>query len=97
MVLIPFDNILYVTRDSVERKCVIKTDTGDIKTYKSFAEIIEKLDSRFIQTHRACVINKNRTIRVNYSKKIILFDNGVKSDLLSLKYRKELKKYVKNN
>ena len=95
--IIPFNNILYVTRDSVERKCIIKTDTGDVKTYKSFAEIIDKLDSRFIQTHRACVINKDRTIKVNYSKKIILFDNGIKSDLLSLKYRKELKKYVKNN
>lgn len=95
--IIPFDNILYITRDSVERKCIIKTDTGEVKTYKTFTEIIDKLDNRFIQTHRACVINKNRTVRVNYSKRLIIFDNGSKIDLLSLKYRKELKNCVKSS
>lgn len=93
---IPLDSILYITRDSVERKCIIKTDNDEIKTYRSFTELMEKLDNRFIQTHRACLINKNRAVSINYSKRLITFDNGDKIDLISLKYRKEMKKCAKN-
>lgn len=93
---IPLDNILYITRDSVERKCIIKTDNDEIRTYRSFTELMEKVDSRFIQTHRACLVNQNRATSISYKKRLIIFDNGTKIDLISLKYRKEMKNNVKN-
>ena len=46
------------------------------------------LDDRFIQTHRACYINSDRTITIDKINKIITFDNGETIDLLSDKYRK---------
>ena len=53
-------------------------------------EIINMLDERFIQTHRACYINNDRLRKVDKTNKIITFDNGETIDLLSDKYKKDV-------
>ena len=83
------DNILYITRESVERKTIIKTDKNVHSVNISLTKISEKLDDRFVQTHRACYINKNRAVEINYKKKVIIFDNGEVVDLLSTNYKIE--------
>ena len=85
---INIDDILYITKESFERKTVIKTDYQEFKVNNSLAEIIKLLDDRFIQTHRACYINSDRKVRIDKTKRIITFDNGETIDLLSDKYRK---------
>lgn len=87
---IAMDDILYITRDSIERKCIIKTTYADIKTYKSLNEIQKLLDNRFVKSHRACILNKERVAEIDKGKKTILFDNGIVIDLLSDKYKKEV-------
>ena len=87
---IKLDNILYFTKDSVERKTIIKTDYQEYKTNLSLSCIKEKLDKRFIQTHKACIINRGRIEKIDVKKKEIIFDNGEQTDLLSRKYRREL-------
>ena len=87
---IDINDILYITKDSYERRTVIKTDYNEIKVNKSLAETIEMLDDRFIQTHRACFINNDRRVKVDKTDKIITFDNGDSIDLLSDKYKKEV-------
>ena len=87
---IAMNDILYITRDSVERKCIIKTDYAEIKTYKPLSSIKKLLDNRFIQTHRACLVNKERVAKIDKIRKTILFDNGTVVRLLSEKYRKEV-------
>ena len=87
---INIDDILYVTKDSFERKSIIITDYGEFKIGKTLSQVIEMLDDRFIQTHRACYINNNRKIKVDRTNKIITFDDGTTVDLLSDKYKKEL-------
>lgn len=84
------NDILYITKDSFERKTIIKTDYSEFKVNKSLLEIINMLDDRFIQTHRACYINSDRKITIDKNKKVISFDNGDIIDLLSDKYKKEL-------
>ena len=84
---ISMDDILYITRDSVERKCIIKTNYAEIKTYKSLASILKLLDDRFIQTHRACIVNKERIAKIDKIRKEILFDNGTMINLLSKNYK----------
>lgn len=81
-------DILYITKDSYERRTVIKTDYNVIKVNKSLTEIIEMLDDRFIQTHRACFINNERRVKIDKTEKIITFDNGDTIDLLSEKFKK---------
>ena len=87
---IAMDDILYITRDSFERKSIIKTTYADIKTYKPLTEIHSLLDDRFIKTHRACIINNERVAEIDKGKKKILFNDGTMIDLLSDKYKKEV-------
>lgn len=87
---IPLDDILYITRDTIERKCIIKTEYSEFKTYKTLQELKTMLDGRFIQTHRACLINKDRITIKNYRKKIITFDTGETTNLISDKYKKQI-------
>lgn len=88
---ISLNDILYITRDSIDRKSVIKTEHNEYRTYKTLVELLKLVDDRFKQTHRACIVNTERVTSINRNKKIIQFDNGMKIDLLSDKYKKELK------
>ena len=85
---IDMNDILYLTKESFERKTIIKTDYAEFKVNNTLAEIVEMLDDRFIQTHRSCYINNDRKSCIDKTKRIIYFDNGESTDLLSDKYRK---------
>ena len=85
---ININDILYITKDSFERKTIIKTDYNEFKVNKTLLEIVELLDDRFIQTHRACYVNSDRKVKIDKTKREIMFDNGETIDLLSDKFRK---------
>ena len=87
---ININDILYITKDSFERKTVIMTDYNEFKINKPMHEVIEMLDNRFIQTHRACYVNKTRVTKIDKNKKVITFENGETIDLLSDKYKRSL-------
>ena len=87
---INIDDILYLTKESYERKTIIKTDYAEFKVNNTLNELVKMLDDRFIQTHRSCYINDDRKVSIDKTKKIIYFDNGESTDLLSNKYKKEL-------
>lgn len=86
---IRLDDILYITKDSVDRKTVIVTDHNEFMVGKSLKNIKEMLPEDFVQTHRACIVNINRIDKIDFKEKEILFDNNVKIDLVSNKYKKE--------
>lgn len=85
---ININDILYLTKESFERKTIIKTDYTEFKVNNSLNEIVKLLDDRFIQTHRACYINKDRVVKIDKAKRIIMFDNNETTDLLSDKYKR---------
>ena len=87
---IDIDSILYIYKDSFERKTVIKTDYDEIKVGKTLIEVRKMLDDRFVQTHRACYINSDRKTKIDLTNKIITFDNNETIDLISDKYKKEI-------
>ena len=87
---ISMDDIIYITRDSIERKCVVKTEHYEIKSYKTIKDFEKLLDDRFIKTHRACIVNKERIAKIDRSKKEIMLDNGEKIYLVSQKLIKEV-------
>ncbi len=87
--IIPIKDILYVTRDSVERKCIIKTDYITYKVSMSLKEIKDMSKGLLIQTHRSCLINKQRIRKIDKTNKILL-DNNEETNLLSSSHRKEL-------
>ncbi|MCM1370294.1 MAG: LytTR family DNA-binding domain-containing protein [Clostridium sp.] len=87
---ITVSNILYVTKDTLSRKSIIITDNNIHKTYMTITELLDKLSPVFMQTHRSCIVNKDRVEKIDKNKNLIIFDNGVEIDLLSDKYKKEL-------
>lgn len=88
---IPLDEILFITKDSIDRKTIIKTDYTEFKLNKPLTEFSEILNSSFKQTHRACIINMDRVRIIDKKKKKIYFDNGMTCDLLSDNFKRGIK------
>lgn len=81
------DSILYIYRDTSERKIVIVTNHRNYTLNISLNEIMKRLDSRFRQVHRACILNICHVYEYNWAKSYFILDNGKKVNLLSKKYR----------
>ena len=82
------DKILYITTDTVARKTIIVTDKHEHKVNNPLNFFLEVLNDDFCQSHKSCIINKNRVTNLNFNTNKILFDNGLEIDLLSNKYKK---------
>lgn len=82
-----YKNILYIYRDTNDRKIYIVTDTNKFSLSINLIDALALLDNRFIQVHRACIVNKTRVSNYCWSKNYFVLDNGEKVDLLSKKYR----------
>ena len=82
-----YDNILYIYRDTSERKVVIVTEKNTYHLRASLNEIKELLDSRFKQVHRACFLNICRVQKFNWTQNYFILDTGQKVNLLSKNYR----------
>ena len=84
------ENILYITKDSFERKTVIHTDYTEYKVNLTLTEVSNMLSDIFVQSHRACFVNKNRIAHIDKQNRIIKFDNNDEIYLMSDTYKKEL-------
>ena len=92
---IEYDKILYIYRETFERKLVLVTDTNKFKMNKNIRDIIKILDdNRFKITHRACIVNMNRVQALIWKEKKIVFDNKEEIFLLSNTHKKELENNV---
>lgn len=91
---ISINSILYITRDTIERKTVIKTDSSEYKVYMSLEKINELAKGYFTKTHKSCLLNMDRVDKIDSNKNLITFDNGEVIDLLSNKYKKDV---IKND
>jgi two-component system response regulator AgrA len=83
---IPLEDILYITRDSIDRRTIIVTDYNEFKVSKNLSYLESMLNDNFVKTHRACLINKKRVVSYNSSKRIAFFDNGTSTDLISTRF-----------
>lgn len=82
------DDILYIYRDTVERKLAIKTTNGNIfMINRNINEIIKYLDSRFIQVHRSCIVNKDKVNVYNWSSGYFILNDNEIVHMLSKNYR----------
>lgn len=80
-------DIIYIYRDTIDRKLVIKTTNNEFIVSMTFQNILKYLDKRFKQCHRSCVINEDRIEKKNYVEGYFITDTGEKVDMLSKKYR----------
>ena len=82
-------DIIYIYRDTVDRKLIIKTSNNEFIVNISMNEMIDLLDERFNQCHRSCIINEDRVPEKNYLDGYFITDTGERVDMLSRKYREE--------
>lgn len=80
---ISMDDIISITKDSLERKCLVKTEHYEFRSYKTIKEFEKLLDDRFQKVHRACIVNKERIVKIDKGKKEIMLENGDKIYLVS--------------
>lgn len=73
---ISFDDILYIFRNSSKRKVYVKTSDDLYTTGETLEELLARLDQRFFQTHRACIVNTEYIKEVDLKKEEILLKNG---------------------
>ncbi len=83
---IDIDKILYISRDTVSRKTLIVCDNTTYSLHINMKEVVKELTNDFIQTHRACYVNKNRIKSINHKELIITFDNKLTTTLVSRRY-----------
>ena len=82
------NDILYINKDG--RKTIIKTSNKEYGVYLSLNTLLDMLPPYFKRSHRSCLINMNRVTKINFTKRIIYFDNGVVIDYLGDKYKEDL-------
>ena len=82
-----FKDIMYIYRDTVDRKMIIKTSNNEFIVNISIKEMQSKLDDRFKLCHRSCIINEDRITERNYVEGYFITDTGEQVFMLSKKYR----------
>lgn len=82
------DDIMYLYRDTLERKVAIKTKNGNtFFVNRNINQIIDDLDDRFVQVHRSCIINKDKVNLYNWAAGYFILENNERVDMLSKKYK----------
>lgn len=88
------DDIIYIVKDTIERKCIIKTTYGNVTINKTLQELQKELDRKFYMTHRSCLVNVQKISKIDFKKNIIYFHGGESVDLISRDRKRGLKDYV---
>ena len=70
-----YKSILYIYRDTAERKLVIVTDSNKYMIGLSIKEIIPYLDYRFVKCYKSCIVNTARVQEKNYKDGYFTLDN----------------------
>lgn len=82
-----YKDIYYIYRDTQERKLVIVTSNNEFKVSLTLDEIMKRLDSRFIQTHRACIVNDDKVNIYNWNEGYFVLSNNEQIHLLSKNFK----------
>mgnify|MGYP003605728634 CR=1 FL=1 len=80
-------DILYIERDTYERKLIIKTKNNSFKVSLTKEQMLASLDKRFKQVHRACIVNTNEVLSYYWGQGYFILKNGTEVPLCSRNYK----------
>ena len=90
-------NIDFFEVNKINHKIIIHTIDSVFEVDNTIQNIEIKLDkSKFIKTHRSCIINLLNVKQVDYKNSSIIFYSENKTKLLSRNKKKELKNRLKD-
>lgn len=84
-------DIMYIYRDTHERKLVIVTTNNQFMINKNIIDIIDELDNRFKQVHRSCIVNTNRVNLYKWNNGSFILDNKEEVFMLSKNFKDQIK------
>lgn len=87
---IPYDKILYIYRDTIERKVIVVTVGAEYRVRMTMKAVKQLLPRTFKYSHRACIINTLKVEAYDWKNFEIYFGDGKKTNLLSKTHKKEL-------
>lgn len=91
------DEILYVVKVPLNKKCMIHTINGEkFEIAGNIKQVEKKLGRSFKQCHKSCIANVKNVRIVDTANCIITFKNGKSINLLSVRMRKSFEEYVLN-
>lgn len=91
---IPFDQICYIEKEPIIKRCIIHTLTNDFYIAGTLNGIMKNLEGNFVRTHQSCIVNLDNTEKIDFSNNIIMFKNNIQTDMLTNKMKNEVKIYV---
>ncbi len=92
---ISYDDILYIERVNVNKKSTIFTIDGQkYDTNKTISELEKKLGASFYRCHKSALVNVSKIRKVSTSENEVTFNNGMKMNIISDRYKKGLKEYA---
>ena len=83
-------DILYIYRDTHERKLVIKTKNNKFLINMTINDMLANLDERFKQIHRACIVNTDVVNKYDWNKGHFVLDSGKQVELCSKNFRENV-------
>lgn len=92
--LIPFSDITYIEKESNVKRCIIHTINNKYYITGSLSSILEQLDDSFCRTHQSCIVNLNNIEEMKLGNNMLIFKNSDKTDMVTSKMKKEIKKYI---
>lgn len=69
-------DIIYIYRETSTRKLMIKTTSGEYAINMTLQDALAKLDNKFRQVHRACIVNDDFVQEYNWGQGYFTLSNG---------------------
>lgn len=91
---IPFDQICYIEKELIIKRCIIHTFNNDFYVSGTLNGLMEKLDGNFVRTHQSCIVNFDNVQKVDMPSNTIVFNDNLKTNMLTDKMKREVKQYV---
>lgn len=88
---IPFDQICYIEKEPIIKRCIIHTLTNDFYIAGTLNGIMANLEGNFVRTHQSCIVNIDNAEKIDFSNNVIMFKNNIKTDMLTNKIKNEIK------
>lgn len=92
--IIHIDDILYIEKDTVDRRCIIRTIYSDMPINRTLTSLAQELGDKFYLSHRSCLVNTSNIERIEWKTNVIYFKGHKTIDLISRDRKKGLKEYV---
>lgn len=84
------NDILYIYRDTVDRKSVVVTDKNIIPINLPLHKVYGLLPFEFRYSHKSYILNTDRVEDYDWDEYYVIFDNGSREPLISRTHKKEL-------